>query len=184
MSDYYPNSRAELTTGRVNQTETQTGISAGEDGNYLGQKSACLLNVPVVFMLITGAIDDLWQNKKGEYIVVDYKATAKEEPVTKLDKDWHIGYKRQMEIYQWLLRQNGYKVSNTGYFVYCTGRLDREAFDGRLEFHVKLISYKGSDKWVEKTIMEAYKCLKSKKIPKANKDCDYCNYIKAVDKST
>ena len=26
--------------------------------------------------------------------------------------------------------------------------------------------------------------LKSKKIPKANKDCDYCNYIKAVDKST
>jgi len=135
-------------------------------------------------LIITGAIDDLWINSKGEYIVVDYKATAKEEPVTKLDKDWHIGYKRQMEIYQWLLRQNGYKVSNTGYFVYCTGRLDREAFDGRLEFHVKLISYKGSDKWVEKTIMEAYKCLKSKKIPKANKDCDYCNYIKAVDKST
>jgi len=28
-------------------------------------------------LLIFGAIDDLWQNSKGEYIVVDYKATAK-----------------------------------------------------------------------------------------------------------
>ncbi len=34
MSDYYPSSRAELTTGQAIRTETQTGISAGEDGNY------------------------------------------------------------------------------------------------------------------------------------------------------
>lgn len=132
-------------------------------------------------MIITGAIDDLWQNKKGEYIVVDYKATAKEEPVEKLDKDYHGGYKRQMEVYQWLLRQKGYKVSNTGYFVYCTGRTDREAFDAKLEFHVKLIPYKGNDDWVEETIIAAHKCLKSKKIPKANKNCDYCAYRVAVE---
>ncbi|HBA52833.1 TPA: hypothetical protein DCY68_03520, partial [Candidatus Azambacteria bacterium] len=94
-------------------------------------------------LLITGAIDDLWQNSKGEYIVVDYKATAKAEEITKLDKDWHKGYKRQMEIYQWLLRRNGYEVSDTGYFVYCNGKADRESFDGKLEFDVTLISYKG-----------------------------------------
>jgi len=131
-------------------------------------------------MIITGAIDDLWQNKKGEYIVVDYKATAKEEPVEKLDKPFHEGYKRQMEVYQWLLRQKGYKVSNTGYFVYCTGRTDKEAFDAKLEFHVRLIPYKGSDKWVEQTIIDAHKCLKSKRIPKADKDCDYCLYRDTV----
>src|SRR3990167_968163 len=94
-------------------------------------------------LLITGAIDDLWQNSKGEYIVVDYKSTAKAEEITKLDKDWHKGYKRQMEIYQWLLRRNGYEVSDTGYFVYCNGKADRESFDGKLEFDVTLISYKG-----------------------------------------
>src|SRR3990167_10523241 len=58
--------------------------------------------------LITGAIDDLWQNSKGEYIVVDYKATAKFGDIKELDKDWHDGYKRQMEVYQWLFRQNGF----------------------------------------------------------------------------
>src|SRR3989338_11141376 len=28
-------------------------------------------------MLITGAVDDIWENPKGELLVVDYKATAK-----------------------------------------------------------------------------------------------------------
>ncbi|MFH1632306.1 MAG: PD-(D/E)XK nuclease family protein [bacterium] len=131
-------------------------------------------------MVVSGAIDDLWQNKKGEYIVVDYKATAKSEPVTALDQEWQIGYKRQMEVYQWLLRQNGLKVSDTGYFVYCTGRPDEAAFDGKLEFDVNLIAYTGKDDWVEGTLGEIKKTLDSKKIPKASADCDYCRYREAV----
>ncbi len=131
-------------------------------------------------LLVTGAIDDLWQSKKGEYIVVDYKATAKSDPVTELNDDWHEGYKRQMEIYQWLLRQNGLKVSNTGYFVYCTGRPDEKAFDGKVEFDVHLIAYTGDDSWVEKTLAQIKKTLSSKKIPKAAADCEYCQYRAAA----
>lgn len=94
--------------------------------------------------LITGAIDDLWINSNNEYIVVDYKATSKNAVVDHLeDTPWHNAYRRQMEIYQWLLRQNGFKVSDTGYFVYCNGHRDREAFDGKLEFDIKLIPYLG-----------------------------------------
>lgn len=130
--------------------------------------------------LVTGAIDDLWINSKGEYIVVDYKATSKTESINELDKAWHDGYKRQMEVYQWLLRQNGYKVSRTGYFVYCNGRADRQAFDGKLEFDVTLIPYKGDDKWVEPTLKQIHKTLRSSKIPAVSKDCDYCAYREAV----
>ena len=133
-------------------------------------------------LLIFGAIDDLWQNSKGEYIVVDYKATAKADEITELKEDWHEGYKRQMEVYQWLLRQNGYKVSDTGYFVYCNGIADAKAFDQKLEFRVNLIPYTGNDSWVEKTIIKAHKCLNSKKIPKTDPDCDYCSYIESVKK--
>ena len=32
-------------------------------------------------LLMYGAIDDLWKNSKGELIVVDYKATSKDEDV-------------------------------------------------------------------------------------------------------
>ena len=107
-------------------------------------------------LLISGAIDDLWINSQEEYIVIDYKATAKDEPITELDNDskYHDGYKRQMEIYQWLLRKNDLKVSNTGYFVYCTGKRDQKAFDKVIEFDVKLIPYKGDDSWVEPTIID------------------------------
>ncbi len=133
-------------------------------------------------LLLYGAIDDLWQNKAGEYIVVDYKATAKAEEVTKLDKEWHEGYKRQMEIYQWLLRKNGHKVSSTGYFVYCNGKTDRKAFDGKLEFDVTIIPYTGKDDWVEPTVEKIHDCLTGETIPAAAPDCEYCGYVNQARK--
>ncbi len=128
-------------------------------------------------LTISGAVDDLWVNPKGELIIVDYKATSKDEKVN-LDADWQDGYKRQMEIYQWLLRQKGFKVSDTGYFVYANGLRDKKAFDGKLEFEVILIPYTGDDSWVEKTILDAKKCLEGEELPKPSEMCDYCNYRK------
>lgn len=128
---------------------------------------------------VTGGVDDVWVNPQREYHIVDYKATSKEEEVT-LDADWQIGYKRQMEIYQWLFRQNGYKVSSTGYFVYCNGNTDKKAFDGKLEFDIKIIPYIGDDSWVEKTIKETIECLKGDTLPNRGPDCDYCKYREAV----
>lgn len=135
-------------------------------------------------LVVTGAIDDLWIDSDGSYLVVDYKATAKTEPVTALDQGWHAGYKRQIEIYQWLLRQNGLTVSNTGYFVYCTGRPNAEAFDARIDFDVHLIPYEGDDGWVEDTIVRLHACLQDNAIPVADRDCDYCAYVAAVNRVT
>lgn len=130
-------------------------------------------------VIITGGVDDLWCNPQGEIIIVDYKATSKEEEVT-LDADWQIGYKRQMEIYQWLFRRNGFKVFSTGYFVYANGNTDKEAFDGKLEFEIKIIPYIGDDSWVEKTILEAIEWLKGDQLPPPGEDCDFCRYRQAV----
>ncbi|MCI0680040.1 PD-(D/E)XK nuclease family protein [bacterium] len=129
--------------------------------------------------IVTGAVDDVWVNPEGELIVADYKATSKDTEIT-LDAPWQDGYKRQMEVYQWLLRGNGFSVSNTGYFVYANGKRDREAFDGRLEFDITLIPYTGLDTWVPKTLNDIRACLESEKIPIPNDTCDYCRYRKAV----
>src|SRR3989344_1553023 len=93
---------------------------------------------------VFGAIDDVWLNSKGELHIVDYKATAKQTGPSTTD-DLYDSYKRQMEIYQWLFRKNGFEVSDTGYFVYVNGRTDSEAFDGKLEFDVQILPYEGSD---------------------------------------
>ena len=86
---------------------------------------------------------------------MDYKATAKSEEVS-IDADWQIGYKRQMEIYQWLFSKNGFKVCETGYFLYCNGLTDREAFNQRLDFDVTIIPYKGNRAWIDKVIQDIY----------------------------
>jgi hypothetical protein len=130
-------------------------------------------------VVITGGVDDVWVKPDGEFIIVDYKATSKEEEVT-LDADWQIGYKRQMEVYQWLFRKNGYKVSSTGFFVYCNGNTDLEAFDSKLEFDIKIIPYVGDDSWVEKTVYDVIDCLKSDKLPEPGIECDFCKYRQAV----
>ncbi|OGJ56960.1 hypothetical protein A3H22_04495 [Candidatus Peribacteria bacterium RIFCSPLOWO2_12_FULL_55_15] len=129
--------------------------------------------------LVTGAVDDVWKGKDGKLIVVDYKATAIEKEIS-LDDEWKQAYKRQMEIYQWLLRQRGFKVSRRGYFVYVNGRKDRAAFDGQLEFAVQIIPYYGSDKWVDGALQDAHACLCKKRAPKGSENCEWCIYRKAT----
>lgn len=130
-------------------------------------------------MTISGAVDDVWIDDDGALIVVDYKATSKDGEVN-LDAEWQDGYKRQMEVYQWLLRKNNFDVSDTGYFVYANGITDKEAFDGKLEFDVKLIPYTGSDDWVEGTLQKIHACLNDDRTPAANSECDYCAYRTAA----
>lgn len=127
-------------------------------------------------MTVSGAIDDLWIDADDEFVVVDYKATSKNGEVS-LDADWQITYKRQMEVYQWLLRNNGLSVSNTGYFVYCNGITDIEAFDGKLEFDISLIAYEGDDNWVDTALNDIHACLESDTVPEADEECDYCAYF-------
>lgn len=125
-------------------------------------------------LIIFGAIDDIWINDKGELIIVDYKATSTQEEVN-LDSPYKLAYKRQMEIYQWLFRKNEFPVNDTGYFVYCNGLSDKEAFDAKLEFSIKIIPYKADSSWVEDTIYKIKDCLIGP-IPPSSNDCDYCLY--------
>ena len=131
-------------------------------------------------LLVRGGIDDVWVNPVGELIIVDYKATSKKVGPSTED-DLYDSYKRQLEIYQWLFRQNGFAVSPTAYFVYVNGKSDAKAFDGKLEFDIELIPYTGSDAWVEPAIVAIKKMLMSDEIPNAGTSfgggpCEYCTY--------
>jgi len=130
-------------------------------------------------LLITGAIDDLWIMPDGTDVMVDYKATSKDQPVT-IDASWQDAYKRQMEIYQWLLRGNGLTVSDTGYFVYCKGQRGRPRFDAHFDFDILIIPYKGNDDWVDPCILTAHRCLVTDQISPVSPSCDYCVYYAAT----
>jgi hypothetical protein len=85
-----------------------------------------------------------------------------------------------MEVYQWLLRQREFEVSDTGYFVYANTSKDEVAFDRKLVFDVMLIPCKGKADWIDETLLDIKQCLDSEQIPPMDPDCDYCRYREAA----
>ena len=135
---------------------------------------------------ITGAIDDVWQSKETDQLhIVDYKSTSKKDDPD-IESGWGFGYKRQMEVYQWLFRRNGFDIHETGYFLYINGRKDTGFYDsetageivGRMLFKTTLIPYDGDTGWVDDIIYECKDTLKSDDIPEGNENCDRCRYFR------
>ncbi len=147
--------------------------------NFIGVQA---LHEPTNLMVF-GAVDDVWVDEAGKLIVVDYKATAKDREVS-ISSDWQISYKRQMEVYQWLLRQNGFTVHETGYFVYTNGRMDLDGFNDRVEFKTKVIPYTGNDAWIEPTLQDMKQCMDGDDMPAMGDSimggpCEFCSYARA-----
>ena len=140
-----------------------------------------------------GGLDDVWEDMStGVLYIVDYKSTANlsaEPTPVSLDGPWKGGYKRQMDMYQWIMRQNGFNVSNTGYFVYVNGdqhfqdgMLEADADSANMKFDVQLIEYEGNSDWVEQAILDVKACLDNPECPdhadsgfgpKGDKQCEY-----------
>lgn len=130
-------------------------------------------------LLITGALDDVWVDPRGTLMVVDYKSTSTTKEIT-LEDEWKQGYKRQMEVYQWLLRRNDFDVSDIGYFLFVNADTGREHFNGELKFKLQIIEYSGNDNWVEEAVGYAHDCLMDDQIPDAPEECEWCAYNHAI----
>ena len=135
-------------------------------------------------LLIFGAIDDIWELEDGSLAIVDYKATAKNKEITDLDPKggWHDAYRRQMEIYQWLFRMNGFSVSDKGYFVYANGRMSEKDFNNTVKFTTHTFPYEGKTDWIEPTIIRIKEALEGD-IPEVGagplgNGCTHCEYAK------
>ncbi|HJM82053.1 MAG TPA: PD-(D/E)XK nuclease family protein [Nitrospinota bacterium] len=128
-----------------------------------------------------GAVDDVWVKPDGELIISDVKATSKKEfnwEKTYEEYDYAKGYQRQLEMYQWLFRKNGFKVADEAYLVYYNGLKDEPLFEQSLKFELHLIRLDCNDAWVEEKVIEASRLLGSDEFPGASPTCENCNYLK------
>ena len=128
-----------------------------------------------------GAVDDVWQKKSGQLIIADVKATSRnhfdwEETFNKYE--YAKAYKRQLEIYQWLFRKNGFQVADEAYLVYFNGKKNEKFFNNLLKFEAHVIKLNCSSAWVEAKVLETVRLLQSNKFPKPSYNCEYCNYLK------
>jgi PD-(D/E)XK nuclease superfamily len=124
---------------------------------------------------LCGAVDDLWQARNGELIVADYKATARSEMPTA--KTLYGSYRRQMDIYQFLVRRQGFSVSNRGWFVYTNGDGRAAEFGEKLCFTTALVPYDGNDAWVLEAFRRAVSMIAQPGPPPPAPECAYCAYV-------
>jgi hypothetical protein len=64
-----------------------------------------------------------------------------------------------------------------GYFVFANAGKNRDKFDGKLEFELTVIPYKGNDNWVRSIVKKIKECLDKDQVPPPNNNCEYCGYL-------
>jgi hypothetical protein len=136
-------------------------------------------------IVLSGAMDDIWMKPNNELIVADYKATSTTDEIS-MDSGYKDVFKRQLEVYQWILRQNDFKVDKTAYLVYANAQKTPAAFDAKLDFEMTLLSHPGDTSWIEPALLDARRCLEAARPPAPKKvlnkkgeelyDCEYCGY--------
>jgi RecB family exonuclease len=127
-----------------------------------------------------GAVDDIWEKPNGDLIVIDVKSTSKnvfdwEDTYSKWE--YAKGYRRQLEMYQWLLEKNGFNVAPEGYLVYYNGKKHEPMFNQQLTFDLHLVKLECDNSWVEEAVLSAKATLDGD-MPKPSKSCENCNYLR------
>ena len=118
--------------------------------------------------LIHGAIDNLL--KKGKkLIVLDYKTRG-----FPLKEDTHEHYQDQMDIYNFLLRKNGYETEDYTYLLFYHPH--QVESNGHVCFNTDLVKIKVNIKNAEKIFKKAIKVLESD-MPEASESCGYCMWV-------
>ena len=127
-----------------------------------------------------GVIDDIWQKDNGDLILVDYKATARNNfdwDETFKKYEYPKAYKRQLEMYQWLFQKNGFKVASEAYIIYFNGKKNEPFFNNMIKFDAYFIKLDCCTDWVEEKIIETVELLRSRKFPRPSSECEHCKYL-------
>lgn len=155
------------------------------------------------FIKFGGGLDDVFENiETGELHIVDYKSTSQDggnkkepdaldesfllPPTDPKKKDYKAGYRRQAEMYQWIMRRKGFQVSDTAYFLYVDGLsrnrngmlIDDDPHTAWMEFEAQIIPYVGDDSWVEDALFNAKALVQQEEPAPHAEDCDKARWLR------
>jgi len=127
---------------------------------YLDEKSGILLR---------GAVDNILAKGK-KLIVLDYKTRG-----YPCKEDSHKYYITQMNLYNFLLRKNGYDTEDYTFLLFYYPNKVTET--GEVIFDTKLIKIKTSVKDAEKVFKKAIRVLSLEEAPEASEECGFCKLM-------
>jgi RecB family exonuclease len=120
--------------------------------------------------ILRGAIDNLLVKGK-KLIVLDYKTRG-----FPLKEDTHEHYRDQMDIYNFLLRKNGYQTEDYTYLLFYHPHKVEES--GHVCFNTDLIKIEVNIKNAERIFKKALEVLEGE-MPKADEKCGFCRWAES-----
>jgi len=152
---------------------------------HFGAKNRMHYDHSATNLRVGGGLDDVWLNVKTNKLhIVDYKSTSqkKDNGPINLDDKWKAAYKRQMDLYTWIMLKKGFEVDRVGYFLYCDGdRFTENSFlkneNAIMEFKITLIPYKTNFTWIEDTLKKISVTLRLNQRPPHTDNCEYGNFL-------
>lgn len=120
--------------------------------------------------VLKGAVDNILV-KDEKLIVLDYKTRG-----YALKEDTHEHYRDQLDIYNFLLLENGYETEDYGYLLFYYPEKVLET--GEVLFETKLIKMKANPENAKRIFQDALKLLKGKCPLHHEKEvCEWCNFV-------
>ena len=119
-------------------------------------------------VVLHGAIDNLLVKGK-KFIVIDYKTRG-----FPLKEDTHKSYQNQMDLYNFLLRENGYQTEDYTYLLFYYPNKVTET--GEVIFDTKLIKIATNPENGKEVFNNAIKLLQKKEPPEASEECEFCKW--------
>lgn len=117
--------------------------------------------------VLKGAVDNILQ-KGDKLIVLDFKTRG-----FPLKEDTHDHYQDQLDVYNFLLRKNGFETENYAYLLFYHPKEVED--DGDVAFHTDLIRVDTHIENAEILFNEAIEILKGE-IPDDNGECGFCRW--------
>ena len=118
-------------------------------------------------ILLRGAIDNILVKGK-KLIVLDYKTRG-----FPLKEDTHKHYQAQMDLYNFLLKENGYNPEDYSYLLFYYPNKVLET--GEVIFDTVLKKIKTSAEDGERLFLKAIKIIKGE-MPQSSEDCGFCGW--------
>ncbi|MEK7603827.1 MAG: PD-(D/E)XK nuclease family protein [Patescibacteria group bacterium] len=128
-----------------------------------------------------GAVDDVLEFSDGSLGVIDYKSSGAKE-ITIYDD-----YQKQMDVYNYILKQNGYETYPEAFFVFYKVIKEGEtSFNNALKFTKEVRPVKVNMEWVGPAFEAAVELARRDSPPpesgNSNKHCGHCHFIEMASR--
>lgn len=119
-------------------------------------------------ILLRGAVDEILVKGK-KLIVLDFKTRG-----FALKEDTAHHYQDQLNLYNFLLRKNGYKTEDYAYLLFYVP--EKINGNGSFIFRTELIKMKINVRHAEELFRKAIQVLKGS-MPESSEECEFCRWI-------